>query len=264
MNRPNPARIPLRTPLVGATSLTPPDPHDNEGRSVRDRPAPIRRAYAPISGRRDIDAFERAVRIRVVLWSLVGAFLGFLLGVFLNVRNDGGLGTLVVTTTLGGILAYVTPMVLLGAAGRAGSTLYAPSGRSTPTRADYSLAESHAVRGEFGRAIELFEEAVEANPSDPGPYLKIARLARDRIGDPASSVQWFKRAIVETSLTDARRLALCRELVELLEHGLETPDRALPFLARMENEQQGGLVGDWASAELERIKADMNWEEDVD
>ena len=46
--------------------------------------------------------------------------------------------------------------------------------------------------------------------------------------------------------------------VELFTHRMQTPERALPDLARMADELAGTPEGDWAASELKEIKARMS------
>jgi tetratricopeptide (TPR) repeat protein len=130
----------------------------------------------------------------------VGAFLGFLLGVFLGVQGRGGAGPILLTTFLGWALSFFVPLLILRASGRAGSILYAPSGRSTPHKKEYSLAESFAVRGRYHEAVDAFEAAIREDPADPIPYLRVARVQRDRLGDDEEAARWFNRALSRSEM----------------------------------------------------------------
>lgn len=227
-----------------------------------DRSGPIRRAYTPVAGRgRDVDAFERVMGLRALGWSLVGAFLGFLLGIFLEASGHGP-WIILVTTVVGWASSYFSLMAILGAAGRAGSMIYAPSGRTTPRKREYSLAESYVARGEYERAVTAFEEAILEDPADPQPYLRVARLQRDRLGDPAAAARWFKRALAESEAGQGIVLLVCKELVELYRGPLGTPRRAAPLLARIAEESAGTPGAEWAARELAEIKAAMSDEPD--
>lgn len=205
---------------------------------------------------RDVDAFERALRFRTLSWSLVGAFLGLLLGVFL-VATGSAPWIIAVTTVLGWTVSFFGPLALLKGAGRAGSTLYAPSGRSTPHKREYSLAESLVVRGDALGGVAAFEDAIEQDPSDPLPYLRIARLHRDQLDDPEASIRWFKRALSESDAPPGIALLARKEMVELFVGRLNQPRRAAPILARIAEESTGSPEAAWASAELARIKEAM-------
>lgn len=228
-------------------------------------PAPVRRAYAPVAGNASSqDAFERVTRFRLLAWSLVGAFLGLLLGVFVTSSGSGGWLVVLFTTMLGWALVYFGPLALASASGRAAGTLYAPSGRSTPRKKEYSLAESYVARGDYEAAIEAFEAAIAQDPAEPMPYLRIARIRRDRMGDPEGAAEGFRRVLTRATLDHGVRLLALREMVELCETRLGDPRRAAPLLARVAEQHEGSPEGLWAVEELTRIRRRIAEEAETD
>lgn len=216
---------------------------------------PARRAYAPVTGkRRNVDAVERVQRFRILGWSLVGALLGLLLGLFLWVQDQGGLGLIVLTTLFGWAATFFGPLLILHGAGRVGSTLYTPSGRSTPHKREHSLAESYVARELFDEAIAAFELAIAEDPTDPTPYLRIARVHRDRLHDDEGAAQWFKRMLAESHAEPGIVLLARKELIELYDVRMGQPRRAAPLLARIAEEAGGTPEGAWAAEELRRVK----------
>lgn len=229
----------------------------SDDRSKKEQ-APVRRVYTSRpDAPRDKDAFDSVARFRVLGWSLVGAFLGFLLGVFLYVQGQGGIGLLVVTTVVGWAASYFVPLLLLAGAGRAGATLYAPSGASTPHKREYSLAETYAARGEYDMAVTAFEDAILESPEDPVPYIRVARLQRDRLQDYEGAAGWFKRGLAESSMSSGQRVLACKELVELYETKMGAPEKAAPLLARIASERPEEPDGRFAAEALARIKSEM-------
>lgn len=85
--------------------------------------------------------------------------------------------------------------------GEAARGSYAPSGRTTPPDRDYSRAEALAARGHYDEAIAVYHEAIDEIPSDPEPYLRIARLLTDKVSDPEKAARWLRRALQETEPT---------------------------------------------------------------
>lgn len=208
-----------------------------------------------MEGKRRVDVFTAATRLRVFLWSLVGAFLGGLLGVFMMVQDDRGPEIVVITTSIGWLVSMILPLVLARGAGRAGSTLYAPSGRGTPHRREYSQAETLAIRGEYESAIAAFRAAISSDPRDGLPYLRIARIHRDHLANHSEAASWFRKALHESSMDRGQAMLTRKELVELYEVRMREPGKATPMLARLAEEAQGSPEGDWAATELARIKA---------
>jgi len=191
----------------------------------------------------------------VFLWSIVGAFLGFLLGVFVGVQGAAGPFVILGTTLIGWASSYFGPLLLARWAGQAGGSLYNPSGRSTPRKREYSLAESHVARGQYQAAVDAFELAIVEDPSDSMPYIRVARIQRDKMNDDAGSARWFKKALTESELQSGMRTLLRKELLELFEVRMEQPEKAAPMLARISEEEPDSADGAWAAEELARIKA---------
>ncbi len=231
-----------------------PESQRGDGAGTDAAHGPIRRAYAPTSGRRDVDQFERVARFRVALWSIVGAFLGFLLGVFLGVQGMAGAGVIFLTTFIGWASSYFGPLLLMRWTSRAGGALYNPSGKSTPRQREYSLAESYVARGQYQEAIDAFEVAILEDPSDSMPYLRVARIQRDKMGDDGGAAHWFKKALTDSDTNAGIRTLVRKELLELYEVRMGQPGRAAPMLARVSEEEAGTKDGDWAAEELKRIK----------
>jgi hypothetical protein len=105
--------------------------------------------------------------------------------------------------------------------------------------------------------VTAFEQAIGEDPTDGQPYLRIARLKRDKMKDAEEAAVWFKRALSEATLSSGAHRLTLRELVELYEHRLGTPAKATPLLARMADAHAGTQDGEWAADELARIKRYM-------
>ena len=180
-----------------------------------------------------------------------------MLGVFLTVQGDGGVATILLTTSIGWLSAYVGPILIMRVSGRASAVVYAPSGRSTPHKREYSQAEAYAARAQYPEAVAAFEAAIAEDGSDATPYLRVARLQRDKLGNVEASATWFRRALAESEMNSGLRLLTCKELLELYEVGMGRPERATPFLARISEERPETSDGKWAAGELTRIKAIM-------
>ena len=160
---------------------------------------------------------------------------------------------MLLTTSIGWLIAYVGPIVIMRVSGRASAVLYAPSGRSTPHKREYSQAETYAVRAQYPESVAAFEEAIAADGSDPTPYL----LQRDKLGNVEASATWFLRALAESEINSGLRLLTCKELLDLYEVRMGKPERATPFLARISEERPEMSDGKWAAGELRRIKEIM-------
>lgn len=188
------------------------------------------------------------------MWSLPGAMGGGLFGYAGMLYGRWG-GELVLVLAIAGLLlSFSLPLVLAEIGGRAARTLYNPSGGGTPRRREYSQAESLAARGRYDEAVAAFEVASAADPTDPTPSLRIARIHRDRLAKHEDAATWFKRALDRAEPGSGLALLVVKELVELYAVKLGTPARAAPLLARLAEGRPGTPEADWAHHELGRLK----------
>ncbi len=168
---------------------------------------------------------------------------------------------MVITATFGWAIAFTVPHLITTLSGRAARTLYSPSGRSTPPKRGYSMAESLVMRGLYDDGIAAYRTAIAEDPTDSTPYIRIARIYRDRMSDPEQAAAWFSRALREPEIGRGTATLVRRELVELYEK-MGRPERAAPLLARTAEELAGEPEGDWAAEALARIKKSMAGEAD--
>jgi hypothetical protein len=99
-----------------------------------------------------------------------------------------------------------------------------------------------------------YARAADANPDDPEPSVRLARLLRDRLQRPSEAAVWFRRALTVPAMPDATQWAILREYVELQERVLRQPAAALPVLTRAREQYGGTSLSDWAAAEIRRIR----------
>jgi hypothetical protein len=202
-----------------------------------------------------VDPVDQAIKLRAVFVTIFGIFAGGLVGMR-AVSAYGIPGWLVPVTALaGGVLALGGYLGIVLGSGRLAQNVYAPSGATTPRRAEYSYAESLSVRGDYEGSIAAFELCVAENPADPAPYLRIARIYRDELEDLPNAERWFKRMGREPTLERGMDVLARRELIALYQGKMGAPARAAPVLARMAQEYEGSPEGEWAAAELLEVKA---------
>lgn len=187
-----------------------------------------------------------------------------MLGLYLWNQGTVGLGQVAAIAAGAWAATYFLPLLVLAGAERTAGALYGRSGASTPRRSEYSQAETYLVRGEYEAATTAFEAAVSADPSDPLPYLHLARLQRDRLKDYRASASWFKRCMAEADMSSGQRLLALREFVELYETRIGQPEKAAPFLARLASDRPDDADGQWAAQALSDIKRQMRGESDPD
>lgn len=134
-------------------------------------------------------------------------------------------------------------------------------GPGTPRPSEYSYAASLAARGRVEEAVAAYRAGETDHPRDPEPCLRVARLLRDELGRVEAAASAFRRARDRVAKDPARSLAVTRELVELYLHRSDMPRGALPELARMAHDHPGTPQGEWATAELRRLKAELMGDE---
>lgn len=217
---------------------------------------PVRRSYSAHSGARDVDRAEQALQLKIAVYSLPGFILGLIAGLRAGHPLLGSL--------LGGLFVGGMVFLLVRGAGRFASGLHNPSGNTTPHTPEYSVAESLVARGRYREAVNAFEEVLAAEPTAAVPFLRIARIHRDHLGEMDESARWFRRALREADLGAGQALLARKELVELYVHRMGQPERAAPELARMAEELQGRPEGEWAARELAEVKEMMRQRQGYD
>ena len=206
---------------------------------------------------RDTDTGEQAHRLLILTWSGVAGVIGGLAGFLIaSLKGWSAFPAVLAGFGIAAALLYVSVTMFAGAAGSAAATMYAPTGRGTPPRREYSRAESLMARGRYEEAAVVFRRHAEEDPSDPEPVLRLARLFRDRLQRHEDAAVHFRRARDMTEDPGISHLA-ARELIELLETRLGDPTRALPELARLADEQPGTAIAEWAKREIVRLKTEL-------
>ena len=213
-------------------------------------------APAKRSRLRDTDSAQNIVRLRALTNGVFGGVLGGLLAYFL-VSKGGPIWLFLVLPLVGWAFVSASVYLLATSAGGAASNLYAPGSGSTPRPREYSQAESMVARGLYPEAVTAFELAVQEDPSDPTPYLRVARIYRDHLRAWDDSARWFRRALRESTIPAGQAHLARKELIELYTHRMGAPEKALPELARMAHELEGTPEGAWAEGELRSIKEGM-------
>lgn len=104
---------------------------------------------------------------------------------------------------------------LIEVAGRGAEFIYAPSGKSTPMPRGWSREEALVMKNRFTEAAALYEAATFDDPGDPEPFLRLARLHRDHLRQPALAVRWYRVARETTRITRPQALQAAEELVAL-------------------------------------------------
>jgi len=202
-----------------------------------------------------------AHRLQIDLWTVVAGLIGLLLGV--RMVQAGAAPWLALPGGALGLCLVVRVglSAILGGSGRVVRSLYVPSGRTTPSRPAYSLAESLAVRGRHLEAIAEYRRAAERERDDPEPLIRIARIQRDRLDRPQEALESLRAALARSRPASSTSLLVRREMVELYCGALEEPRRAMPQLARIAAEHDASPSARWARRRLEEMKRQLAVEE---
>ncbi|HKJ01737.1 MAG TPA: tetratricopeptide repeat protein [Longimicrobiales bacterium] len=233
-------------------------PPDGPGDPREQRP---RRTFSELEnpkGVRDVHGARSSVRMYATVAAVPSFLMGAALGVFLVIQGTAPVWIAALCPFILATAAAVAVVWITGSAGSAASTLYTPSGKTTPPKRQYSQAEAMVVQGRYEDGITAFELAVSEDATDPTPYLRIARVYRDHLNRNEDAARWFRRALRESAIPGGLALLALKELEEVFTHRLGQPERALPDLARLAEELAGTDGGAWAARRLAEIKARLS------
>jgi tetratricopeptide (TPR) repeat protein len=211
---------------------------------------------------KDTDSAEQAFKIRAAMLGIVVAVISGSAGALI-----GGSGLFWVSSLAGvviGIVAYFVTLFIADRVGTAGASIFSPGGSSTPPPRQYSFADSLAARGLLTEAAEAYERLSEEYPADPEPCVRHARLLRDRMSRPEEAADRFRKALAAKDLDAAGEAALLRELCELYMYKLQTPNKALPYLAQLAAKHPTHPGSRWAKAEAAEIRQLMQQQRNAD
>lgn len=187
----------------------------------------------------DEDSFGRILRITLVVFIVVA--------VLAVIYAPPQLAVLAVA------IPIVLPIVLFVGA-RLAKTVYNPSGARVPSRPGYSGAESLAVRGRFEDAINAYELAAQEEPTDPEPWLRIARIERSDLKRPQRAIEALRAARTRVPDDSPTAIMISKEIAETFMRDLNDPPRAMPELARLAAAFPDTPTGKWAATELAELK----------
>jgi hypothetical protein len=206
---------------------------------------PVQRRYGPPRAAREVDT---TARLRLVGPFVIGFGAGFIWAPYL------GIPWIILGPAVGALVTGIVHLFVNLAARTVSEGAFAASGTTTPHKREYSYAESLAVRGQYQEAIDAYEVLLSEMPGDPEPYLRIARLYRDRLGDADRALQWFKRARADARMERGLEMAVTQEVAEYLLHRSGDPRRAIPELARIVDRFPGTPAADWARAQMAQLR----------
>jgi hypothetical protein len=204
---------------------------------------------------KDTDSAELAFKVRAGALGIIIAVISGAAGALI-----GGPGLFWISSLAGGVIGiavYFCALFMADRLGAAGASIFSPRGSSTPPPRQYSFADSLAARGLLTEAEEAYERLSQEYPADPEPCVRHGRLLRDRMSRPEEAADKFRRALAAKDLDPASEVALLRELSELYIYKLQTPNKALPYLAQLAAKHPTHPGTKWAKAEAAEIRQMM-------
>lgn len=195
---------------------------------------PIKRRYDESNRRKHAgDSAERAFRLQRLTFGFMAAgYMSIPIAILVLV---GRVSPLIAIGILVGTIAtvYVGSGLVSGGGATLASKIYAPSGKSTPRRAEYSKAQSFVMRGQYRDAAVAYEVHCLENPTDPEPYLRIVEIYQKHLDEPEEAVAWLLRARADANLTAGEEMRVIQTIVEIYVRQLRTPRKAIPELVQL-------------------------------
>ncbi len=213
---------------------------------------------------KDTDLADTARKLHSGLWALaVAVTMGAVGGAGLAYLSGWNL-------IVGAVLGFVTiysgvyfgSTRLVGGVGDLAGSLHNPSGKSTPPKREYSRAQSLVARGLYEEAAIAYEVHCIDHPEDPEPFLRIARLLRDKLQRYDDAVSWLRRARTDAKLSSGQELVITQEIIELYMRKLGTPRKAMPELASICKTFPDTPAAEGATRELAEMRKMLERERD--
>lgn len=207
---------------------------------------------------KDTDSVGAAFILRAVGWSLFGAVVGAVAGIYFATER----GFPVLLGLLGGVTIFAGASVAIGLgvgllAGRYARSVLQPSGSTTPSPREYSHAASLAVRGMFDAALRAYADAAAEHTDDPTPWLRGARLLECELMRYEDAADWYRNARDRARAVPGTELLTTRALAELYLRRLAGSRKAAPELQRLLTRFPDTPAATWAREELDAMRAAM-------
>jgi predicted Zn-dependent protease len=179
-------------------------------------------------------------------WALPGGVIGGLAGWF------AGFG-LLFGFFVGAVVTYLIVSIVVERTGAVFGMVHNPQGETAPLQPRYSRAEALVQQGKFQEAIDTYLVSQTDRPDDPEPFMRIARICRDKLQRHDEAVFWFKQARSEAQANKAMELLIAREIMEVYAK-MGEPRRAIPELARLLERFPDDPSVAWAKQEMNALR----------
>lgn len=196
----------------------------------------------------DVADLYRAAAWAIPVSLLIGAV------VLLQFRHLGFWGLLLALLAMVLTFALVvggTALVAHGA-GAAAQGMMLPSGKTTPSVADYSFEKALEMKGQLAEAIASYQRHLAERPELVAPRLLAADL-HVRLGDPAAAHRLLLEARGCAGASEAERLHVANRLIDLYLGALDRPDDARRELIALIREFPGSQAAAHARVALRQL-----------
>jgi hypothetical protein len=146
-------------------------------------------------------------------------------------------------------------MLVAHGAGSAAQGITLPSGKSTPTVADYSYEKSLEIRGQLREALVSYQRHIAEQPALVAPRLLAADLHL-RLGEHAAACDLLHAARACPAATAGEQLHLANRLIDLYLGPLARPDEARRELLALIRAFPGSQAAAHARAALRQLSAE--------
>ena len=186
------------------------------------------------------------------LWQL--GFVGSIAFLVVNLLGAPIVPALTTATVIAGTYTWAMNRVFCGGMASRLAEFFVPVNRAgVPPPPDHSFAASLAARGEHDAAIETYRLAIDRDPQDPVPYLRLARLLNWELRRPEDALGFLRQALSDARLSPEERRHAVRLIFEICRESLGAPEAAAKDLAAFAESGTDPDGARWARNLLEEI-----------
>lgn len=202
---------------------------------------------------KDVDAAERAERLRVFVWLGCSAWVMLMLVEFILLGNSLAFYILLLLDIPFLIGVGILILWIADRSARGWVAMVSGSGNLAPTPS-FSLQESLIARGMYAEASESFQGHLAAHPEDNDARLALARLHHTHLNDPVLAEKLYQE-VRRRQPTPRQEAMASNQLIDLY-RGTGATGKLKTELARYAERYAGTRAGTEAKRLLEEIKTE--------
>lgn len=158
---------------------------------------------------------------------------------------------------VGAFYALVMEYVLCGSAATSIASMLQSGGRmGAPVADQYSHADAMVARGEYDEAVRLYQKAIERNPHEGAPYIRMAR-ALVKQGSYEEALATLSRCLRSADLPPDQETFVVHQIQEISSTKLGQPELAFEHLQLLLARHPTGQYADWAKEALREIESGL-------